>query len=110
MHQPDGGSYHPHCIGTGWIVRDSYRRCFARGLATSRAQSIKSCAEGLSARFFSVATPIGPIVGSSIGSALMDRGLVGNLSTDRGRIVRKRPVANRLVLTPIGDDTTFARG
>src|SRR5262249_44876403 len=49
---------------------------FASGLAISRAPSMKSCAEGLSARLFRVATPTGPTIGSSIGSSLMDRGLV----------------------------------
>jgi hypothetical protein len=57
---------------------------------------MKSCAEGLSARFFSVAIPTGPIIGNSMGSALIDVCLAGNLSADRGRNVTKRPVDSRL--------------
>ena len=37
----------------------SYHFRFASGFATSRARSMKSCATGLSARFFSVTIPVG---------------------------------------------------
>src|SRR5262245_22857736 len=49
---------------------------------------MKSCAAGLRARFFTVATPTRPANGSSMGSSLMPEGLVGNRNTDRGRIAR----------------------
>src|SRR5689334_16376871 len=50
----------------------AYHFRFARGLATSRAQSMKSLATGLSARFFRVAIPFGRrALGSSTGRALI---------------------------------------
>ena len=46
---------------------------FASGFATSRAASIKSCAAGLSALFFKVTMPIGPLAtGKSTGNFLMN--------------------------------------
>jgi hypothetical protein len=57
--------------------------CFANGLATSRAPSMKSCATGLSMRFFNVRIPIGPLVtGNSTRNLLIDGCLAGYLSTD----------------------------
>src|SRR5215831_1311666 len=47
---------------------------FASGLAISRALSTKNRAEGLSARFFRLATPTGLTVGGSIGGSLMVEG------------------------------------
>ncbi len=75
----------------------AYHFHFARGLATSRAQSTKSSATGLSARFFRVTIPFGRrAMGSSTGKNLELRAS-GDLNAEVGKIVRERPVANRLM-------------
>src|SRR5436190_23487452 len=77
---------------------EHYHFCFARGLAPSRAQSMKSLATGLSARFFRVTIPFGRrAVGSSTGKILSSERLARNLNAEAGKIVTKRPVANRLM-------------
>ena len=46
---------------------------FAKGFATARACSMKSCATGLNVRFFNVMIPTGPVrTGNSTGSTLND--------------------------------------
>ena len=61
---------------------------------------MKSCATGLSVRFFRVTIPIGTrAIGSSTGKILISGRLVGNLNAEAGKIVRKRPVASRLIRT-----------
>ena len=59
---------------------------------------MKSWATGLSVRFFRVTIPIGTrATGSSTGKTLTSWRLVGNLNAEIGKIVRKRPVASRLI-------------
>src|SRR5436305_11816124 len=76
---------------------------FASGFATLRAPSTKSCATGVSVRFFSVTIPLGTrAIGSSTGKALRSGRLVGNLKAEGAKIVRKCPVASRLIRTSGG--------
>jgi hypothetical protein len=80
------------------IRRNLHHFCFARGLATSRAQSMKSLATGLGARFFRVTIPFGRrAVGSWTGKIFSSERLARNLNAEAGKIVMKRPVANRLM-------------
>src|SRR5882724_12585701 len=80
-------------------------------LATSRVQPMKTWATGLSARFFRLMIPIGRrVVGSSIGSALIVGWVVGNFSTVAASIVKKCPVARRLLRILKVCVTTVARG
>ena len=73
---------------------------FARGLATSRAWSMKSFATGLSVRFLRVTMPTGTrVIGSVTGKTLSSGRAVGNLNAEAGTIVRKSPLARRLVRT-----------
>jgi hypothetical protein len=67
---------------------------FASDFATSRAQSMKSCAIGLIVRFFKVTRPTG-IEGicNSTGRGLSPRRLPFNRNLDADMIDRKRPVA-----------------
>ena len=84
---------------------------FARGLATSRAWSMKSFATGLSVRFFRVTMPTGTrVIGSVTGKTLSSGRAVGNLNAEAGTIVRKSPLARRLVRTSGGTVTTVTRG
>ncbi len=77
-----------------------YRFVLASGLATSRACSMKSCAAGLSVRFFRVMITFGTgATGSSMGKTLISDRPVGNLNAEAEKIARKRPVANRLSRT-----------
>jgi hypothetical protein len=70
-------------------------RAFVSGFASSRAQLMKSCAIGLSVRFFKVMIPTGNgIPGVSTGSALSGRRL-SKRNIDIGIIVMNRPVASR---------------
>src|SRR5262245_44567262 len=67
----------------------SYQFRFTRGLETSRAQSMNSCAAGLRIRFFKVRIPIGPLtIDNSTGTFLMNGCLAGNVSADSGWIAR----------------------
>lgn len=69
-----------------------YHFRFASGLAISRAQSMKSCATGLSARFFRVTITFCTwAMGSSTGKTLISERMVGNVNTEAGKIVTKRP-------------------
>jgi hypothetical protein len=80
-------------------------------LATSRAQSMKSCATGLSARFFRVTTPFStPAIGSPTGNALISERFAGNFKAEAEKIDRNRPVAMRLILTCGESVTTAVRG
>src|SRR5215204_2735406 len=80
------------------------------GLATSRAQSMKSCATGLSVRFFRVTIPFGSgAIGSFTGRTLISERLVGNVNAEVGKIAIKRPVVKRLVRTS-GDSVTTVVG
>src|SRR5215207_10160367 len=84
---------------------------FASGFATSRAPSTKSCAEGLSVRCFSVTIPLGTrAIGSSTGKTLSSGRLMENLNAEVAKIVRKCPVASRLIRTSGGMVTTVVRG
>jgi hypothetical protein len=68
---------------------------FASGFATLRALSTKTCATGLSVRFFSVTIPLGTrAIGSSTGKTLSSGRLMGNLNAEAVKIVRKCPVAS----------------
>ena len=61
----------------------------ASGFATSRAQSMKSCATGLGVRFFSMIIPIGALaIGNSTGNFLMNGCRTGNCSRNSGTIER----------------------
>ena len=85
--------------------------CFAKGFATSRAQSMKSFATGLSARVFGTTIPFGRrAIGSSTGNALTSKLVAENLNAEAGKIVTKRPVARRLVRTSEDSVTTVVRG
>src|SRR5438876_9929940 len=98
---------------TRWaaIRHDIYHFRFASGLATARAQSMKSRATGLSVRFFRVTIPFGRrAIGSSTGKALISERLVGNLNAEAGKIVTKRPVAKRLTRIWGASVTTVTRG
>ena len=72
---------------------------------------MKSRATGLSARFFRVTISFGTrAIGSSTGKILSSERREGNLNADAGKIVRKGPVASRLVRTSGGVATTVGRG
>ena len=72
---------------------------------------MKSCATGLTERFFSVMIPIGRrVVGKSMGKILMLALSGWNLNIERGRAVRKRPVATRRLRAGTEDVMTVARG
>jgi hypothetical protein len=82
--------------------RASRRRGVAIGFATSRAQSMKSCAAGVNVRFFKVIMPTGPLAARSIGRTLMERSQPPNLRTDSEAIERKCPFATRAIrATPV---------
>src|SRR5262245_36756377 len=67
-------------------------------LAASRIQSEKSCATGLSVRFFKVISASGlTVVGNSIGKARSSWLLGGNCITTRGTIDKNGPVASKVV-------------
>jgi hypothetical protein len=90
---------------------DVYRFRLASGLATSRAQSMKSWATGLSARFFGVTITFCTwAICSLTGKTLISERIVGNLNMEAGKIVTKRPVAKRLILTSGESVTTVVRG
>ncbi len=75
----------------------AYHFHFDRGLATSRAQSTKSSATELSARFFRVTIPFGRrAIGSSAGKILSSERLVISMRKP-GKSLTERPVANRLM-------------
>ena len=73
------------------------------GFATSRAQSMKSCATGVRVRFFNVMIPTPPaFLAKSIGRTLMALSQPPNLRTVFEAIVRKRPFATRAIrATPV---------
>src|SRR5262249_39066589 len=84
---------------------------FAGVFATSRAQSMKSCATGLSARVFRVTIPFGTrAFGRRTGKTLISERMAGNLNAEAGRIVTKRPVASRLMRAWGESVTTAVRG
>ena len=75
---PVSGHRQPHLLGpkSATTRHGAYHFRFARGLATSRAQSTKSLATGLSARFFRVTIPFGlRALGSSTGRTLISERL-----------------------------------
>src|SRR5260370_20157015 len=73
--------------------------CFAGVFATSRAQSMKSCATGLSVRVFRVTTPFGTrAIGRRTGKTLISERMAGKFKAEGGRIVTKRAPRNRLTL------------
>src|SRR6266853_5856998 len=88
-----------------------YHFPFPSGFATLRAASTKSCATGLSVRFFSVTIPLGTrAIGSSTGKTLSSGRQREYLNAEVAKIVRKCPVANRLIRTSSGMLTTVVRG
>src|SRR5712671_2361750 len=88
-----------------------YHFPFPGGFATLRAASTKSCATGLSVRFFSVTIPLGTrAIGSSTGKTLSSGRQREYLNAEVAKIVRKCPVANRLIRTSSGMLTTVVRG
>src|SRR5215204_3348630 len=113
-----------HCRNSVWpsqpvVVRVSYTRVRHRGtifvlrtvFAFSRAQSMKSCATGLSVRFFRVTITFWTCaIGSSTGKIFISERMVGNINTEAGKIVTKRPVAKRLILTSGESAITVVRG
>src|SRR4029453_13238926 len=80
---------------------------FASALATSCACSMKSLAMGLSVRFFRVTIPAGMRAMGSATGRTFSSGLVRN---GDGAIVRKRPVARRLIRNSGELVTSVARG
>jgi Recombination endonuclease VII len=94
-HKPQHGIYH--------FLR-------ARGFETSRAVSMKSCAMGLTVRFFRVIIPTGTLAYRSLTGKTLIPGRLENLNTEIGTIVRKRPVARRLSRTAGGAAKTVVRG
>jgi len=79
--------------GIGWRLLFSLHQ----GLRDFAGAVDESCPTGLSVRFFRVTIPFGSgATGSSIGKTLISGCLVGNLNAEAEKIVRKRPVANRL--------------
>lgn len=95
------------CTGT-----DVTQECpLARGFATSLAVSMNSRATGLTVRFFSITTPFGTLfIGNSMGRILSSERSTGNRSAEAGKIVKKRPVPRRLILTSGESVMTVARG
>src|SRR5216683_3924130 len=83
----------------------------ARGMATSRAHSMKSCTVGLRMRFFiaTIATGL-RVVGKSMGKALIAGSPNVNRKTDSGTIVRNRPFATRAMRARLVEVTTLVRG
>jgi hypothetical protein len=62
-------------------------------------------------RFFSVTIPLGTrAIGSSTGKTLSSGRLMENFNAEAAKIVRKCPVASRLIRTSAGMVTTVARG
>src|SRR6266478_8627988 len=85
----------PHHSGHG-----AYDFLVAHGFATSRACSMKSCAVGLSVRFFRVTIPTGTrAIGSSMGKTLNSGSRVRNLNEEARNIPTKRPVARSVIRT-----------
>ena len=81
------------------------------GLATSRAHSKKSCAIGLSVRFFKVKIPTGPgRIGNFTGKILSDIRLALNRSKEPGRTHKNRPLASRALCNEIEKVTALMRG
>jgi hypothetical protein len=63
-----------------------------------RAQSMKSCATGVTVRFFNVMIPTTPpFAARLIGRTLMERSQPPNLRTDSEAIERKCPFATRAI-------------
>src|SRR5262245_24337353 len=82
----------------------------ARGFETSRAVSMKSCAAGLSVRFFSVTIPTGTgTYRSSTGKTLIP-GRFESLNIEIGTIASKRPLVTRLSRAPKEAVKTVVRG
>jgi hypothetical protein len=72
---------------------------------------MKSCATGLSARFFNVKSPIGCFVeGNSMGKALIPVCLAENLNACAGNMDKKWPVAKSLVRILCDKVITAPRG
>src|SRR5262245_48826022 len=72
---------------------------FPRESTRSRAQPMTRLATGFIERFFKVNTPTGMRAsGRSIGRTFSCGRLGENLNNEAGKIVRKRPVAKRLIL------------
>src|SRR5215468_2640444 len=90
-------------------VMGSFHFRLASGLAASRACWMKSFATGLSVRFFRVTIAAGTrAMGSSTGRTFSSGRLVRN--SNEFAIVRKRPVASRLIRTSGELVTSVARG
>jgi hypothetical protein len=84
---------------------------FARGFATSRAVSMKSCATGLIVRFFRVTTPTGmSAIAGLTGKTLISGCWLEKRNIDACSIVRKRPAATRLIRAWALSVVTVARG
>src|SRR5262249_49653803 len=109
---PDSGAKVDIAGGPSWANKrhDGYDFRLASGFATSRAVSMKSCATGLSVRFFRVTIPIGTRAYCSLTGKTLISGRLENLNIEIGMIVRKRPVATRLSRTPARAANTAVRG
>ena len=72
---------------------------------------MKSCASGLSARFFNVKSPTGCLVdGNSMDKALIPVCLAKNFNAPAGTMDKKWPVAKRLIRMLRDDVLTAASG
>ena len=72
---------------------------------------MKTCASGLSARFFNVKSPMGCFVDdNSMGKALIPVCLAENFNACAGNMDKKWPVAKRLVRILWDNVMTAARG
>src|ERR1700733_14716202 len=84
---------------------------FACDFATSRTQSMKSCAAGLRVRFLRVTIPTGlGRTANLTGKTLIVGRWALNRSTDWGRAVKNLPVANKAQYISSALPTTAARG
>jgi hypothetical protein len=83
----------------------------ASGFATSRAQSIKSCATGVRVRFFKVTIPANPWnFAMSMGKTLIAVCPPANSIAILSAIVRNRPLATRATRATSVKVTTVVRG
>jgi hypothetical protein len=75
------------------------------------AASMKSCATRVRVRFFKVTTPLGTLfIGSSTGNTFSSGAFNRKLQYGSRKIVRKRPVAKRLMRTSVESAMTVVRG
>ena len=93
----------------GYTGHEIYHFLRPSGFATSRAFSMKSCATGLSVRFFRVMIPTGARACCSLTGKTVIFGLLENLNVEVCS-VRKRPVATRLSRAPGWVANTAMRG